>query len=59
MTEEQVQKLIDAATAYCDNIESGKGSIDLKSYYTFCELLDRLPLSDGQIFQAITDTLYG
>ena len=59
MTEEQIQKLVDAATTYCENIESGKGSIDLKSYYTFCELLGRLPLNDGQIFQAITESLYG
>jgi len=59
MTEEQYQKVLEAMTKYCEGIESGKGSIDIDTYYTFCELLERLPMTQGQIFQAITESLYG
>ncbi len=59
MTEEQYQKVLEAMTKYCEGIESGKGSVDISAYRTFCELLGRLPVTDGQIFQAITDSLYG
>lgn len=59
MTEEQYQKILATMTKYCEGIESGRGSIDISAYYAFCELLDRLPMSQGQIFEAITKSLYG
>lgn len=59
MTEEQEKKVLEAMTKYCEGIESGRGSVDITAYRTFCELLGRLPMDNGQIFQAITDSLYG
>lgn len=59
MTEEQYQKALKGMTKYCEKVECGAGSMDYDLYLTFCDILDRLPITRDELYKQTVERLYG